>query len=134
GGYYTQQRTDGSYVDIVSQVSWYDTDYHSQVDASQHGFGVAASVEGGKPFAAYADWKIEPQLQMKLQYLNLDAFSDAISQVSGTSGSQGQIRSGLRVYRETPVWTPYLTLDAVVDVGKTMSVTVAGQSVSADFT
>ena len=133
GGYYTQENRDGSYVDIVSQATWYHTNYQSLVDATQHGFGIAASAEGGKPLAVYADWKIEPQLQMKLQYLNLDGFSDAISQVSGTSATHAQVRTGLRIYRENTLWTPYATLDAISDMGSSMTVSVASLPVDADF-
>ncbi len=133
GGYYTLKAQDGGYIDAVGMGSWYKNSYDSTHDADQDGYGVALSVEAGKPFTLHENLKIEPQAQVIYQYLNLDDFNDDISHVSGVSTSNAQARGGVRLFLDNPTWTPYLTLDAVTTIGDEPDVQIADQRLKAEF-
>lgn len=133
GGYYTLKAQDGGYIDAVGMGSWYKNSYDSTHDADQDGYGVALSVEAGKPFTLHENLKIEPQAQVIYQYLNLDDFNDDISHVSGVSTSNAQARGGVRLFLDNPTLTPYLTLDAVTTIGDEPDVQIADQRLKAEF-
>ena len=133
GGYYTLKAQDGGYIDAVGMGSWYNNSYDSTHDADQDGYGIALSVEAGKPFTLHENLKIEPQAQVIYQYLNLDDFSDGISHVSGVSTSNAQARGGVRLFLDNPTWTPYLTLDAVTTIGNEPDVQIADRRLKAEF-
>lgn len=133
GGYYSRKNADGGYVDLVGQASWYHTNYHSVGYVTQHGYGAALSAEVAQPFHLVDRWYIEPQLQLKTQYLSLEDFSDKISHVSGVSGVNAQARAGTRLYLAKPEISPYFTLDAVTDIGNELAISVASQSVRPEF-
>ena len=133
GGYYTLKAQDGGYIDAVGMGSWYKNSYDSTHDADQDGYGVALSVEAGKPFTLHENLKIEPQAQVIYQYLNLEDFNDGISNVSGVSTSNAQARGGVRLFMDNPTWTPYLTLDAVTTIGDEPEVQFATQRLKAEF-
>ena len=133
GGYYTLKAQDGGYIDAVGMGSWYKNSYDSTHDADQDGYGVALSVEAGKPFTLHENLKIEPQAQVIYQYLNLDDFNDDISHISGVSTSNAQARGGVRLFLDNPTWTPYLTLDAVTTIGDEPDVQIADQRLKAEF-
>lgn len=133
GGYYTLKAQDGGYIDAVGMGSWYKNSYDSTHDADQDGYGVAFSVETGKPFTLHENLKIEPQAQVIYQYLNLEDFNDGISHVSGVSTSNAQARGGVRLFLDNPSWTPYLTLDAVTTIGDEPDVQFADQRLKAEF-
>ncbi|WP_254311482.1 autotransporter outer membrane beta-barrel domain-containing protein [Rahnella aceris] len=133
GGYYTLKAQDGGYIDAVGMGSGYKNSDDSTHDAGQDGYGVALSVEAGKPFTLHENLKIEPQAQVIYQYLNLEDFNDDISNVSGVSTSNAQARGGVRLFMDNPTWTPYLTLDAVTTVGDEPEVQFATQRLKAEF-
>lgn len=133
GGYYTLKAQDGGYIDAVGMGSWYKNSYDSTHDADQDGYGVAFSVETGKPFTLHENLKIEPQAQVIYQYLNLEDFNDDVSHVSGVSTSNAQARGGVRLFLDNPSWTPYLTLDAVTTIGDEPDVQFADQRLKAEF-
>lgn len=133
GGYYSVQADDGGYVDTIGQLSTIHNDYFSAGHSTQHGVGIAASVEAGKPFALGNRVMIEPQLQLKYQYLHLDGFRDEISAVSGVAQSSGEARAGLRLFREMGNWQPYLTLDATTFIGDEPAVRVGSQQIQTGF-
>ncbi len=134
GGYYTIKADDGGYIDTVGMASWYRNQYDSVSDAKQDGYGVALSVEVGKPFALSEHVKIEPQGQVKYQYLNLDSFHDDVSYVSGANSNNGEVRAGVRLFTDSnPDITPYLTLDALSSIGKQPDVQVSNQRLNVDI-
>ncbi|CNL48776.1 autotransporter outer membrane beta-barrel domain-containing protein [Yersinia alsatica] len=137
GGYYTLKTQQGGYVDIVGQGTLYRNNYQSQHDAKQNGYGVAISAEVGQSYPLIGNWKIEPQGQLKYQYLNLSSFSDDVSGVSGTSYSVGQARAGMRVFSETSqqqVIKPYFSADVVHQLGQNPQVTIDTASLRPEFT
>lgn len=133
GGYYTVMGKNGGYIDAVSMASYYRNHYESASDAQQHGYGIVGSVEVGKPYTLYNPFKIEYQAQVKYQYLNLDSFHDDISSISGVSQSAVEARGGIRLLKEDPVFTPYITLDAVTSTGTHPDVTIADKSLSSQM-
>ncbi|WP_129990571.1 autotransporter outer membrane beta-barrel domain-containing protein [Rahnella sp. CFA14(1/10)] len=133
GGYYTLKAQDGGYIDTVGMGSWYKNSYDSTHDADQDGYGIALSIEAGKPFVLHENLKIEPQAQVIYQYLNLEDFSDGVSNVSGVSTSNAQARGGVRLLLDNPTWTPYLTLDVVTTIGDEPDVQIADKRLKAEF-
>ncbi|HDL6886847.1 TPA: autotransporter adhesin YapE [Yersinia enterocolitica] len=136
GGYYTLMTPQGGYIDLVGQGTLYRNNYQSQHDAKQNGYGAALSAEVGQAYPIAGSWKVEPQGQLKYQYLNLNSFSDEISGVSGTSYSVGQARAGMRVFSETTkqqTIKPYLSADVVYQLGKNPQVTIDTASLRPEF-
>ncbi|WP_227728519.1 autotransporter outer membrane beta-barrel domain-containing protein [Yersinia proxima] len=136
GGYYTLMTPQGGYIDLVGQGTLYRNNYQSQHDAKQNGYGVALSAEVGQAYAIAGSWKVEPQGQLKYQYLNLNSFSDEISGVSGTAYSVGQARAGMCVFSETTkqqTIKPYFSADVVYQLGQNPQVTVDTASFRPEF-
>ncbi|MBX9474766.1 autotransporter adhesin YapE [Yersinia enterocolitica] len=136
GGYYTLMTPQGGYIDLVGQGTLYRNNYQSQHDAKQNGYGAALSAEVGQAYPIAGSWKVEPQGQLKYQYLNLNSFSDEISGVSGTSYSVGQARAGMRVFSEATkqqTIKPYLSADVVYQLGKNPQVTIDTASLRPEF-
>jgi outer membrane autotransporter protein len=67
-------------------------------DATTHGHSVAASVEGGVPFALPGSaLTVEPQAQLLWQHLSFNDFDDGVSSVSFSSGNTFVGRIGVRL-------------------------------------
>ncbi|WP_145594349.1 autotransporter outer membrane beta-barrel domain-containing protein [Yersinia aleksiciae] len=136
GGYYTLMTQQGGYVDLVGQGTLYRNSYQSQHDAKQNGYGVAMSAEVGQAYPVVGSWKVEPQGQLKYQYLNLSSFSDDISGINGTSSSVGQARAGVRVFSEAnkqQTIKPYLSADVIYQLGDNPEVTIDTASLRPEF-
>lgn len=98
---------------------------------------MALSAEVGQAYPIVGNWKVEPQGQLKYQYLNLSGFSDNVSGVSGTSYSVGQARAGMRIFSEaTPqrAIKPYFSADVVHQLGQNPQVTIDTASLRPEFT
>ena len=86
---HTRYAENGSYLDLVGQLSWVKNKYYAlDSHAKNHGFGVALSSEVGHPFALGKEkmnngdsWIIEPQAQLIYQYLGLSRFNDELRSV-----------------------------------------------------
>jgi len=100
GGYWTHVAANGWYTDMVVLGSSLTVDPQSSDGAAvtTHGHGVAASVEGGLPFALPGSaLAIEPQAQLIWQHLSLNDFNDGVSSVSFNSGHTFVGRVGVRL-------------------------------------
>ena len=96
--YYTEN---GSYLDLVGQLSYLRNKYESRDDVKvkQNGWGAALSAEIGRPLAitehspGEAGWLIEPQAQLIYQYVDLKNFNDGVRKVNqgGQHGLRGRI-------------------------------------------
>ena len=75
GAYGTYTHDDGSYLDLVVQAARHKINIkpNSNTNSKQKGYGATASIELGKPFT-FSDmgWKLEPQVQIIHQWLDLD--------------------------------------------------------------
>ncbi len=101
GAYHTWYRHNGTYVDLVGQVSWIHNEYKSRegVGAGQDGYGLGTSVEVGRPWQiGESAWLIEPFAQLSYQYVGLDSFTaDDGRKVSGQDGGALRGRLGARL-------------------------------------
>lgn len=106
----TRYNENGTYIDLVGQLSWLNNRY-SAVDgtgAKNHGWGAALSVETGRPYALGKDktnngdsWILEPQAQLIAQYLRLGNFNDDTRSVSQKGyGLRGRV--GFRLAYNKP--------------------------------
>lgn len=106
----TRYHENGTYIDLVGQLSWLNNRY-SAVDgtgAKNHGWGAALSVETGRPYALGKDktnngdsWILEPQAQLIAQYLRLGDFNDGTRAVSQKGyGLRGRV--GFRLAHNQP--------------------------------
>ena len=106
----TYYAANGSYFDLVGQLSWLRNKYQDRDGASvkQNGWGAALSAEVGRPFAlgSHADnqggWLIEPQAQLVYQYVGLKDFNDGIRQVSQDKQHSLRGRLGARLAYNGP--------------------------------
>ena len=106
----TYYAANGSYFDLVGQLSWLRNKYQDRDSASvkQNGWGAALSAEVVRPFAlgSHADnqggWLIEPQAQLVYQYVGLKDFNDGIRQVSQDKQHSLRGRLGARLAYNGP--------------------------------
>ncbi|PIT15697.1 autotransporter outer membrane beta-barrel domain-containing protein [Snodgrassella alvi] len=99
GGYGTFYANNGSYIDLVGQVSYLRNKYNARSNESVHqnGWGAAVSAEAGKSFTVYGNnWFVEPQVQLAYQYLSLDNFNDGIRHIDQHNPSALRGRVGMR--------------------------------------
>ena len=85
GGYWTHLGAPGWYVDAVLQGTRYDQAEAGSVlgeTLDTSGWGIAASLEGGYPFALGSGWTLEPQAQLVYQHVTLDDGADRFGQIS----------------------------------------------------
>lgn len=100
GGYSTWYADNGSYVDLVGQVSWLRNKYSARtgVSTSQSGWGLGASVEVGRPWQlGESHWQIEPQAQLSYQMVHLNDIDDGIYRITGMSHDTLRGRIGARL-------------------------------------
>ncbi|WP_071058472.1 autotransporter outer membrane beta-barrel domain-containing protein [Pelistega sp. MC2] len=74
---HTRYAKNGSYVDLVGNLSYIHNKYKPRYADSvgQNGYGVALSAEAGRPWAINdTNWVIEPQAQLMYQMLHLNSF------------------------------------------------------------
>ena len=100
GGYSTWYAKNGTYLDLVGNLSWLHNKYRSRdgLSASQNGYGLGLSAEVGRPWRiGESQWQIEPQAQLSYQRIHLNSFNDGVRNVSGQSmdGLRGRIGARL---------------------------------------
>ena len=103
GAYYTHMAKDGTYLDIVGQVS----KLHNRFDdvyggkATQKGWQTNLSAEVGKPiYHTQNGWAFEPQAQLIYQHTDYDSFNDELSSMKGYNTDNVRGRIGLRVFKD----------------------------------
>ena len=137
---HTRYAENGSYLDLVGQLSWVKNKYYAlDSQAKNHGFGVALSSEVGHPFALGKEkmnngdsWIIEPQAQLIYQYLGLSRFNDELRSVHQDKqhGLRGRVGARLAYNDLTArekVRTLYFTANLWHDFRNT-----AGSNIGAD--
>lgn len=137
---HTRYAENGSYLDLVGQLSWVKNKYYAlDSQAKNHGFGVALSSEVGHPFALGKEkmnngdsWIIEPQAQLIYQYLGLSRFNDDLRSVHQDKqhGLRGRVGARLAYNDLTArekVRTLYFTANLWHDFKNT-----AGSNIGAD--
>ena len=100
GGYSTWYGANGSYVDLVGNVSALRNKYNSTdgEKGSQNGFGAGISLEAGYPWQiGSSNWQIEPQAQLAYQYTRLNSFNDGVRNISAQDDGTLRGRLGVRM-------------------------------------
>lgn len=103
GGYWTRFGPEDGYVDVITQMTWYDIKSDSErdlPDLKTSGLGLAASVEGGKPFRLQNNWIVEPQAQLVYQWIDLDDANDVGANVRFSDVESLQARLGVRIAKD----------------------------------
>ena len=97
----TKYTENGSYYDLVGQISYLQNKYKSRDDfnAKQRGYGLLFSGEAGKSFGIgkAGTWAIEPQAQLIYQYLNTKLFNDGLRKVSQDNRNGLRGRTGIKL-------------------------------------
>lgn len=133
GIYWTRHGAKGGYFDLSAQFLHYRNRYHDQYRAVSHqsGWGGTMSAEIGSAFRIGATgWKIEPQLQLAYQRLELDDFEDQVSTISAVNEDALRARVALQVFRTPGQWlgmtdaSPYFAVGAQRDFMDADSITV----------
>ncbi|MEJ8856977.1 autotransporter outer membrane beta-barrel domain-containing protein [Variovorax robiniae] len=102
GGYWTRKGASGWYVDGVLQGTRYDSVRTQSIygqTLNTDGWGVAASLEAGYPFALAPGWALEPQGQLIYQWTRLDDGADGVARISFHDTSTFYGRIGARLMR-----------------------------------
>ena len=100
GGYWTGKGASGWYVDTVLQATRYENIQARSIygqDLSSAGWGLAASVEGGHPYALSDSWSLEPQGQLIYQRVSLDDGHDDYGDIQYNGSNALYGRLGLRL-------------------------------------
>ncbi|MHC5306499.1 autotransporter outer membrane beta-barrel domain-containing protein [Bartonella sp. LJL80] len=98
---------DGSYMDLQSQATWFETDFNSHsytlsdVDGKQ-GFGYGFSIEAGHQYDLTGAWAIIPQVQLSYSTVDFDSFRDGLNtKVSLKNGDSLESRTGIAVSKNS---------------------------------
>lgn len=123
GAYSTWYAQNGTYLDLVGNVSYIRNKYQSRdaIKKSQSGIGAAISAEVGRPYQlGDSNWLIEPQAQLSYQMVRLNGFNDGVRDVSDTTlhGLRGRVGARLAWNDQTEslrTKTLYLTANILHD-------------------
>ncbi|MCL2790841.1 MAG: autotransporter outer membrane beta-barrel domain-containing protein [Desulfobulbus sp.] len=106
GGYWTHKGVSEWYIDVVLQGTRYaDAEARSEGLAQSgkiqpNGWGVAASLEGGHPFALGNNWSLEPQAQIIYQWITLNDDNDQFGHVNFDDITAWYGRLGARLTKD----------------------------------
>lgn len=145
---HTRYAANGSYLDLVGQVSFLNNKYTSRelLEAKNKGVGYLVSAEVGRPFALgkheknQAGWLIEPQAQLSYQYLDMKGFNDSERQVKQGDVQNLRGRVGVRLaynqpagYENKRTKTFYLTANVLHNFNNAKAVQIGGDSVRDNY-
>lgn len=128
----------GWYLDFVGLYSWIDAKAQSfrGVSADFDGTSLAASLEGGYPFALAENWTLEPQAQLVWQKLKLDPSRDRYSRVQFDTFHTLSGRVGLRlegtVPHESAILQPFLAANLWHNFSQKNEITFNNRSLISD--
>lgn len=143
---HTRHSLNGSYLDIVGQLSYLKNSYiprDNNPTAKQHGYGLILSAEVGRPYSLTkhnnkeVGWLIEPQVQLIYQTIKLNKFNDGIRMVEQSREHNSRGRMGVRLaynnktknYRTN---TFYFIANLWSDLSKQQSVKIAQDSIATE--
>lgn len=105
GVYSTYYDKNGSYLDLVGQVSYLQNEYKARDgrNADQDGWGAGLSAEVGRPYKlGNSHWLIEPQAQLSYQFVSLEDFNDGSANVDQDDQHSLRGRIGTRLAYNAP--------------------------------
>lgn len=136
---HTRYAENGSYLDLVGQLTFLSNKYTSRelYSAKNKGTSYLVSAEVGRPFVLnkhernQANWLIEPQAQLSYQYLDMAGFNDNQRQVEQGNIHSLRGRLGARLaynqpagYENSQTKTFYLTANLLHDLNHAKSVKI----------
>ena len=124
GAYRTFYGNNNSYLDIVTSFSWLENKYYSERLLRQTGWGTGLSVEVGRHYPVTKQWKLEPQVQLKTQYVYLNDFNDYMRTINSDDHISVQGRFGLRLTNEKF----YLAANVLQDIISSKAFVKIGQA------
>ncbi|MDY6467130.1 autotransporter outer membrane beta-barrel domain-containing protein [Acinetobacter faecalis] len=146
GLYNTHYDKNGSYIDLVGQVSHLRNTYNSDglAEVKQNGFGAVLSAEVGRPYALTehkeneSGWMIEPQAQLVYQYLGLDSFNDDVRTVDQNDQHGLRGRLGIRLAHNSEAKglrtnTIYFTANVLHDFLKQSDINIGPDTISEKY-
>ncbi|ASY42602.1 autotransporter outer membrane beta-barrel domain-containing protein [Taylorella equigenitalis] len=142
GVYHTSYNPNGSYFDLVGQVSKLKNKYNARngIKADQSGWSALLSAEIGHKFAlGTAGGFIEPQAQLAYQHLSLDDFKDKAREVKGVDANALRGRVGVRMgYDLAPKASAvgssvYMTANLITDLTSNPKVKIGKDNVEEKF-
>ncbi|HDL6614698.1 TPA: autotransporter outer membrane beta-barrel domain-containing protein [Yersinia enterocolitica] len=142
GLYNTYYDKNGSYLDLVGQVSHLRNTYNADglAEVKQNGFSAILSSEVGRPYALTkhkeneSGWMIEPQAQLVYQYLDLSSFNDGIRHVDQNDQHGLRGRLGVRLAHNSEAQdlrtnTVYLTANLLHDFLDQKNIDIGSDSI-----
>lgn len=132
GGYLTTWNDDGSYLDTVGQLTRYSNRFTSLTRAKMDSYAVLLSAEVGKPFTLAEQIKLEPQVQLMGQYMNISQTYASGVKLKDQNVFIGQARGGLRLFYDAPMIQPYVKADVIQQLGSTPGVDMNGETLRPD--
>lgn len=142
GVYHTNYNPNGSYFDLVGQVSKLKNKYNARngIKVDQSGWSALLSAEIGHKFAlGTAGGFIEPQAQLAYQHLSLDDFKDKAREVKGVDANALRGRVGVRMgYDLAPKASAvgssvYMTANLITDLTSNPKVKIGKDNVEEKF-
>ncbi|CCG20140.1 autotransporter [Taylorella asinigenitalis 14/45] len=142
GVYHTNYNPNGSYFDLVGQVSKLKNKYNARngIKVDQSGWSALLSAEIGHKFAlGTAGGFIEPQAQLAYQHLSLDDFKDKAREVKGVDANALRGRVGVRMgYDLAPKASAvgssvYMTANLITDLASNPKVKIGKDNVEEKF-
>ncbi|MFC3626681.1 autotransporter outer membrane beta-barrel domain-containing protein [Vogesella amnigena] len=137
GVVYNHTWADGSYVDVVGQLSALSNKFTDSYggSAKQRGWRVGLSVEGGLPLARWGSWQLESQAQLQYLHTRYQGMADGSGQVDGSSNNLLRGRLGLRLSSGQPEdQTQFYGIANVFrDMGGKTALQVGGRRVEEQF-
>jgi len=146
GLYNTHYDKNGSYLDLVGQVSHLRNTYNTSglAEVKQNGFGAVLSAEVGRPYALTehkdneSGWMIEPQAQLVYQYLGLDSFHDDVRTVDQNDQHGLRGRLGVRLAHNSEAKdlrtnTVYFTANVLHDFLEQSDINIGPDSINEKY-
>ncbi|WP_230979579.1 autotransporter outer membrane beta-barrel domain-containing protein [Steroidobacter gossypii] len=138
GVYWTGYGKRGGYFDVAMQLLYNRNRYRDAYlgTGNQSGWSGTVSAEIGAPFPLGAThWRMEPQLQLAYQRLELDDFRDEVATISEVKDDGLRARAGVQVFRVPTSWfgmneaSPYVGLGAQRDFADAPSATIGSTTI-----
>ncbi len=138
GVYWTSYGKRGGYFDMAMQLLYNSNRYRDAYlgTGDQSGWSGTVSAEIGAPFPlGGSHWRIEPQLQLAYQRLELDDFRDGVATISEVKDDGFRARAGVQVFRAPTYWlgmneaSPYVALGAQRDFIDAASATIGSTTI-----
>ena len=132
GGYLTFWNDSGAYLDNVMQLTRYSNNFSSQTNAKMDSYATVLSMEVGKPFTLVDKFRLEPQLQVMGQYMNISQTYSSGVKLKDQNLMMAQLREGVRLVYDGANIKPYIQGDVVQMLGHTPGIDMNNETLRPD--